>query len=249
MQHLLKGKIAIVTGGNSGIGKAITRKLCSEGASVIVLGKSKGVFHPLEDIKQEFPQAIIQFFETDVSKTQEVEEVINKILQEFKTIDILVNNAGITQDQLLMKMSEEEWDNVIEVNLKSCYNTCRAVIRSMIKAKQGKIVNISSILGLIGNPGQTNYCASKAGMIGFSKALAKEVGSRGITVNCVAPGFIRTGMTATLTEAQQESIMKTIPMNRYGEVQEVADLVLFLVSSQSDYITGAVIPVNGGLGM
>lgn len=247
MQNSLQGQVAIVTGGNSGIGKAITRKFCSEGATVIILGKKGSP--PIDDIKQEFPQSICQFFEVDVSKTKEVDDLLGFVLQEFKTIDILVNNAGIAQDQLLMKMSEEEWDNVLEVNLKSCYNTCRSVIRSMIKAKRGKIINMSSVLGLIGNPGQTNYCASKAGMIGFSKALAKEVASRGICVNCVAPGFIRTGMTAALSPEQQEAIFKTIPMNRYGEVSDVADVVWFLASPFSNYITGAVIPITGGLGI
>lgn len=246
----LSGKIAIVTGGNAGIGKAIVRKLAEEGATVAILGTNRETGQAaIAEITQLLPSAQLQFYIVDVSKTADVDVVIKKITDEFGTVDILVNNAGITADQLLMKMSEEDWDLVLAVNLKSCYNTCHAVVRSMMKAKKGKIINVSSVVGVIGNPGQANYAASKAGMIGFSKALAKELASRNICVNCITPGFIRTKMTDVLSESQKEVILKAIPLGRLGETEEIAHLVWFLASPLSNYITGAVIPIDGGMGM
>lgn len=251
MNKLLENKVAIVTGGNAGIGKAIATKFAQDGARVVIFGtnaeKGQSV---VEEIKQSSQtQKDVLFLQVDVSKTNLVEETMKKVLDTFGQVDILVNNAGITADQLLLKMTEEEWDRVLNVNLKSCYNTCRAVVRAMIKAKKGKIINISSVVGLIGNPGQANYAASKAGMIGFTKALAKEVASRNITVNCIAPGFIQTSMTDKLNEAQREAIMKQIPLARLGSPEEVAAAAWFLASSLSDYITGQVLPIDGGMVM
>lgn len=244
---LLVDQVAVITGGTAGIGRAIALKFAEEGARLALIGtdREKGA-KAVEEIRQ-LTQQEVQFFEVDVSKTGAVEETLKKILESFKQIDILVNNAGVTADQLLMRMSEEEWDRVININLKSCYNTCHAVIRSMIKARKGKIINVSSVVGLMGNAGQANYAASKAGMIGFSKALAKEVAAKNIQVNCIAPGFIETPMTDKLTESQKENIKKDIPLGRFGNPIEVAYLACFLASDLSNYITGQVLSVDGGL--
>ena len=185
----------------------------------------------------------------NIADTKSVEIFIQKLLESWGKLDILINNAGITRDGLLMKMKEEDWNTVIDVNLKSVYNTCQALIRPMIKAKSGKIINISSVVGLTGNAGQVNYAASKSGMIGFTKALAQEVATRGICVNCIAPGFIETRMTGVLTEAQKEGILKKIPMGKLGIPQDVAKAALFLASDLSDYITGQVLTVDGGMVM
>ncbi|HEY5236018.1 MAG TPA: 3-oxoacyl-[acyl-carrier-protein] reductase, partial [Rhabdochlamydiaceae bacterium] len=185
----------------------------------------------------------------DVSDKKAVDQALQEILLEFGKIDILVNNAGITRDGLLMKMTEEDWDRVIAVNLKSVYNTCQALVRSMLKARGGKIINITSVVGLNGNAGQTNYAASKAGMIGFTQSLAKEVASRGICVNCIAPGFIKTPMTDVLTDAQKEGILKQVPMGRLGNAEEIANAAVFLASDWSNYITGQVLTVDGGMVM
>lgn len=250
MKNLLLGQVAVVTGGNAGIGKSIALKLAEEGAKTIIMGtnEEKGLA-AVEEIKHAVPSAHVLFYQVDVSRTAAVEESVKKILEEFGTVDILVNNAGITADQLLMKMSEEDWDRVLDINLKSCYNTCRAVVRSMMKSKKGKIINISSVVGLTGNPGQVNYAASKAGMIGFTKALAKELASRHILVNCVAPGFIQTQMTDKLSDAQKEAILKEIPLGRMGDAIEIANVVWFLASPLSGYMTGQVITVDGGMVM
>lgn len=245
MKNLLADQVAVITGGNAGIGKGIAIKLAEEGAKIAILGTNEKKGHDtVDEIKRFHPLSQARFYSIDVSKTEAVEEGMKNILSDFGKIDILVNNAGIIADQLLMKMSEEEWDRVLNVNLKSCYNTCHAVIRPMMKARKGKIINISSVVGLMGNPGQTNYAASKAGMIGFTKALAKEVASRGICVNCVAPGYIKTEMTDKLPK---EDILATIPLGRMGEVADVAHVVWFLASLLSDYITGQVFVVDGGI--
>lgn len=250
MKNFLTGQVAVVTGGNAGIGKAIALKLAEEGAKVAILGtKAETGAAAVEEIKQKSPASDVRFFQVDISKTPVVDEVFKQILQDLGQIDILVNNAGITADQLLMKMSEEDWDKVLSINLKSCYNTCHAVVRTMMKAKKGKIINISSVVGLNGNAGQTNYAASKAGMIGFTKALAKEVASRNILVNCVAPGFIQTKMTDVLNDSQKEAIFKQIPLGRMGDPSEIANIVWFLAGPLSDYITGQVITVDGGMVM
>lgn len=248
MKNLLLDQVAVITGGNAGIGKAIALKLAEEGAKIAILGTNSETGEAAAiEIKQEVPFAQVLFYQVDVSKTAQVEECLKKISDHFGKVDILVNNAGVTADQLLMKMSEEEWDRVIAVNLKSCYNMCRAVVRSMMKARKGKIINISSVVGLTGNAGQVNYAASKAGMIGFTKALAKELAPRQILVNCIAPGFIQTKMTDSLSESQKESILKEIPLGRMGIPIEIAHAVWFLASPLSSYMTGQVMTVDGGM--
>lgn len=248
MKQLLHDQLAVVTGGNAGIGKAIALKFAQEGATLALLGTNleKGAL-AVQEIQQAVPDATVHFYCIDVSNTTEINQVIKIILEAQGPIDILVNNAGITIDRLLMKMNEEEWDRVIDINLKSCYNTCHAVVRSMMKAKKGKIINISSVVGLIGNAGQVNYAASKAGMIGFTKALAKELASKNVLVNCIAPGFIQTQMTANLSPIQLEAIMQTIPLKRLGNVEDIANIAWFLASPLSDYITGQVLSVDGGM--
>lgn len=250
MKDSLKGEIAVITGGNGGIGKGIVKKFAEEGATIALLGTNaqKGA-QAIEEIRQKIPEAQLVFYTADLSSKLETETALEQVLKEFGRIDILVNNAGVTADQLLMKMTEEQWDKVIDVNLKSCYNTCHMVIRSMIKARKGVIINMSSVVGLIGNPGQTSYAAAKAGIIGFSKSLAKEVANRKILVNCIAPGFIKTQMTEALTEAQIEKILPTIPMGRMGEVEDIANMAWFLASPLARYITGQVFTVDGGMVM
>lgn len=243
-------QIAIVTGGTAGIGKTIAQKFIEEGAKVIIWGTQmeKGEA-ALREFREKFQTEHVYFDRVDVSKTAEVEVTIKKILETFGQVDILVNNAGVTADQLLLKMSEEDWDRVLDINLKSCYNTCHALVRAMIKAKKGKIINISSVIGLMGNAGQVNYAASKAGMIGFTKALAKELASRGVQVNCIAPGFIQTNMTDKMTDSQKEAILKQIPLGHMGDPMDIANAAWFLASSLSNYITGQVLTVDGGMVM
>jgi 3-oxoacyl-[acyl-carrier protein] reductase len=252
MQQLLKGKAAIVTGGTAGIGKAIAMLFASQGAHVAIFGTNleRGAQSVL-DLEQarNRPDQKILFFALDISKTKEVEEAIGKLLAEWGKIDILVNNAGITRDNLLMKMSEEDWDRVVEVNLKSLYNTCRALCRPMMKARCGSIINITSVVGLMGNAGQINYAAAKSGMIGFTKSLAKELASRGIRANCIAPGYIETQMTDVLTPQVKEQIVAKIPLSRIGQPKDIANAVLYLASDLSSYITGQVIAVDGGMVM
>lgn len=248
-EKLLLNKVAIVTGGARGIGSSIAKRFFEEGASLALFGTNveKG-FQAAElyqSSAQEGQKAF--FYSVDVSDGKQVEEAFKKVYNDLGQVDILVNNAGITRDGLLMRLSEEDWDKVIDINLKSVYHMCRAVIRNMLKAKSGKIINISSVVGLMGNAGQTNYAASKAGIIGFTKALAKEVGGRGISVNCIAPGFIQTDMTDGLTEKQKEVILSQIPMERLGKGEEVADAALFL--ALASYITGHVLAVDGGMTM
>lgn len=246
---MLKEKTAIITGGTSGIGYAIAQRFAQEGAKVAIFGTSqeKGM-KACETLNQLFPSSCT-FYSVDASKTSDVENTIKDIISAFGKVDILVNNAGITRDQLIMKMSEEEWDQVLAVNLKSCFNTCRALARPMLKMRSGKIINISSVIGLVGNPGQANYAASKGGIIAFTKALALEFAPRNVLVNCIAPGFIETNMTSSLTEAQRESIIAKVPLGRMGLPQEVANVALFLATSLSEYITGQVITVDGGMVM
>lgn len=249
MDKLLKDQVAIVTGATAGIGRAIAQKYVEQGAKVAVLGtnveRGNAVVQELEKISP----GSAAFFPVNVANTQEVAEVIKKILEKFGKVDILVNNAGITRDQLLMKMTEEDWDNVLEVNVKSCYNFCQALVRTMMKARKGKIINISSVIGLIGNAGQVNYAASKAAMIGFSKALAKELAPRNICVNCIAPGFIETSMTHAMTDDQKKATLDMIPFKRMGAPEDIANAALFIASPLSDYITGQVITVDGGMVM
>ena len=248
MEKLLEDQIAIVTGGTAGIGKAVALKFAEQGAYVALFGTS-------QERGQEVVSSILKlpgnggaaFYQVNVADGKEVETAIHKVLELSGKVDILVNNAGITRDQLMMKMSPEEWDIVMDVNVKSCYNTCKALVRHFLKARRGKIINMSSVVGLIGNPGQVNYAASKAAVIGLTKALAKELASRNICVNCVAPGYIATPMTDAMTEMQKKSALEQIPLGRMGTPEEVANSVLFLASHLSDYITGQVLAVSGGL--
>jgi 3-oxoacyl-[acyl-carrier protein] reductase len=249
---MLKGKKAVITGGNSGIGKAIASLFFENGADVAILGtnidKLSSAVKEIDE-KRTNPSQKILSFGVDVSDYNLVQKTFEEILKDFFNIDILVNNAGITKDNLFLRMSEEDWDRVIDVNLKSVYNTCKAIIRPMLKSRYGKIINITSVVGLMGNAGQANYAASKAGMIGFTKSLAKELASRNICVNCIAPGFIKTNMTESLTDQVKEELLKNIPMQKLGEPLDVANAAFFLASSKSNYITGQVITVDGGMVM
>lgn len=233
-------KTAIVTGATRGIGRAIAERLQQAGMNVVVCGRS-------EALLAEFDHPQILPVKADISKTDDVEQLVKTTLEHFNRIDVLVNNAGITKDHLLMRMGDQDWDQVIQVNLTGTFYLCRAVIRQMLKQRYGRIVNISSIVGVAGNPGQANYAAAKAGVIGLTKSLAKEVASRQILVNAVAPGYIDTEMTRVLSDKQKAEITKLIPLGRVGEVSDVAELVHFLVSDANQYITGQVIHVDGGL--
>lgn len=247
---LLNGQVALVTGGTAGIGAAIAKQFAANGAFVAIVGTNEQRGEEVVNEMKTLPGCPgAQFFKANVSDPASVEAVIKALLDEHKKLDILVNNAGITRDQLLMKMSEEDWDLVLDVNAKSCFLTCRAAIRAMLRAKKGKIINISSVVGITGNPGQANYAASKAGMIGFTKAVAKEVAARNIQVNCIAPGYIATAMTHVLTEEQKKEILSHIPMGRMGTPEEIAHAALFLASNWADYITGQVLTVDGGMVM
>lgn len=250
MHKLLEGKKAIITGGTSGIGKAIASLFVRQGASVVILGTDKEkAIAAVREIQIECQKdQTCTYCLVNVSDTNEVESNIKRQIQEWGNhIDILVNSAGITSDKLLLRMTEEDWSRVISVNLDSIFRVTKAILPTMMKARSGKIINIASVVGVIGNPGQTNYAASKAGMIGFSRSLAIEVAKRGICVNTIAPGFIETPMTDKLTEEQRESILHTVPMARFGKPAEVANAALFLASELSSYVTGAILPVDGGM--
>ncbi len=243
---LLKDQITLVTGSTRGIGKAIAQTFAREGATVVICGTKEDLAQTLcrELATRGFSASA---FGCDVTNIQNVEEMVNKILDKHSRIDILVNNAGITRDNLLLRMKEEEWDQVISVNLKGVFNCTKIVSKAMFKARKGKIINIASIIGITGNAGQANYAASKAGIIGFTKSIAKELSSRGITANAVAPGYIQTEMTGQLTEKTQQAILANIPMGRLGTPEDVAGVCTFLASSQADYITGQTIVVDGGM--
>jgi len=247
---LLKGKRALITGGTSGLGKQIALTFAEEGADVAVIGtnaqRANQVVETLKEFKK-IPDQRFWFGVVNVGNKQEVNEAVGSLLKEWDGVDILVNCAGITRDKLFMKMSEDDWDQVIETNLKSVYNLSHALVRPMMKARKGKIINITSVIGLTGNPGQVNYAASKLGMVGFTRSLAKELGSRNINVNCIAPGFFETPMTEGLTEEQQKGILDKVPMGRLGNPKEIAHAAVFLASHMSDYVTGQVLTVDGGM--
>ncbi|HEC8322390.1 TPA: 3-oxoacyl-ACP reductase FabG [Providencia rettgeri] len=240
-----EGKIALVTGASRGIGKAIALTLIARGATVIGTATSeKGA------------EAITAYLDgkgkglaLNVTDTASIEETLAKIREEFGEIDILINNAGITRDNLLMRMKEDEWQDIIDTNLSSVYRLSKSVLRAMMKKRCGRIISIASVVGVMGNAGQTNYAAAKAGLIGFSKSLAREVASRGITVNVVAPGFIETDMTKALTDEQRAGILSQVPADRLGDAQEIASAVAFLASDEAAYITGETLHVNGGMYM
>lgn len=250
MNQLLEGQTALVTGGTAGIGKAIALLFAKEGARVAIFGTNheRGQ-QVLTEMKLANPGQEHLFIAVNVADTGAVESAVKSVIEAFGKVDVLVNNAGITRDQLLLKMTAEDWDEVMQVNVKSCFNLCKALARPMIKARKGKIINMSSVVGLTGNAGQVNYAASKAAVIGFTKALAKEVASRNICVNCIAPGFTQTSMTEALGENQSASIIQGIPLGRMGKPEEIANTALFLASHLSDYVTGQVIAVDGGMTM
>ncbi len=241
----LTGKTALVTGASGGIGGAIASALYAQGASV---GLSGTRVEPLETLAAELGERA-HVLPCNLSDAKAVAALPKQAVEALGSVDILVNNAGITRDNLFMRMSDEEWDSVINVNLTSTMRLCKGVIRGMMKARWGRIVNISSVVGATGNPGQANYAASKAGMVGMSKSLAYEVASRGITVNCVAPGFITTPMTEKLTDDQKDAILKQVPAGRMGDAGEIGAAVLYLASAEAAYVTGAVLHVNGGMAM
>lgn len=244
---MLTNKVAIVTGGSRGIGKAISLELGAKGATVIVNynGSKDAAEDVVKIITDNGGKAVA--YPCNVSNFDSVKEFIENIVKEYGQIDILVNNAGITKDNLLLKMSESEFDDVINVNLKGAFNCLKNASRYMLKQRSGKIINLTSVIGIVGNMGQANYAASKAGVIGLTKSAAKELASRGITVNAVAPGFIKTEMTDVLNEKIKEATLEKIPLNRFGEAEEIAKLVSFLASDDANYITGQVIQVDGGM--
>ncbi|HYQ90974.1 MAG TPA: 3-oxoacyl-ACP reductase FabG [Candidatus Competibacteraceae bacterium] len=244
----LEHKLALVSGASRGIGRAIARELGRRGASVIGTATTMA---GADTISQDLQERGIsgRGISLDITIPAAVEAALKLITAEFGSPTILVNNAGITRDNLLLRMKEEEWDAVLATDLSSVYRLSKAVLRGMLKARWGRIVNITSVIGATGNSGQSNYAAAKAGMIGFTKSLAQEVGSRGITVNAVAPGFIDTDMTRALPEAQRNALIEKIPLNRLGETQDIANAVAFLVSDEAAYITGETLHVNGGLYM
>jgi 3-oxoacyl-[acyl-carrier protein] reductase len=241
----LNGKSALVTGASGGIGAAIARSLHGAGAQVTLSGTRLA---PLEALAAELGERV-HVVTCNLGDAAEVEALPKQAAEAMGAVDILVNNAGITRDNLFMRMSDEEWAQVIEVNLTSTMRLCRGVLRGMMKARWGRIVNISSVVGATGNPGQGNYAASKAGMVGMSKSLAYEVASRGITVNCIAPGFIETAMTDKLTEDQKGKILAQIPAGRMGHADEIAAAARYLASPEAGYVTGATLHVNGGMAM
>jgi len=246
---VLENKIALVTGGARGIGREIALTLASEGAHVVITDVR------LEGAADEVTNLIrtkgvrSTAVQSDVRNFSEAQSIVDSVIKEYQRIDILVNNAGITRDNLIMRMSEDEWDSVIAINLKGTFNYCRAASRHMLGQREGKIVNIASVVGVMGNAGQVNYSASKAGVIGLTKTLAKEFASRNIQVNAVAPGFIDTDMTQKLTPQQRDALMTVIPMKRIAKPEEIANVVLFLASPAASYITGQVLNVDGGLVM
>ena len=246
---MLKDKCAVITGASRGIGKAIAIKFAKEGANIVInyRNNEEEALKVKEELDALGSKTLV--VKADVSEIKEAEYLIKEAKKEFGKVDILVNNAGITKDNLLIRMKEEDFENVIKVNLKGAFNCLKAVTPIMLKQRSGKIVNMSSVVGVVGNPGQVNYCASKAGLIGMTKSLAREIGSRGITVNAIAPGFIDTDMTRVLNDDQKKNILSQIPLNRFGSVEDIANTAVFLASDNSNYITGQVIHVDGGMAM
>ena len=245
----MERKNVFITGGSRGVGKAIAKKFAQNGYDVIVNYVSENT--NLEELEKELKNGQEEirtlFVKGDVTDVASCTEMVEQITKEFGKLDVVINNAGITKDGLLMRMKEEDFDKVLDINLKGTFHICKQVVPIMMKQKHGKIVNISSVVGIAGNAGQSNYAASKAGIIGFTKSLAKELASRNILANCVAPGFIRTDMTDVLADSVKENILSSIPLKRMGTAEEVANLVYFLASDENSYITGQVIPIDGGM--
>ena len=247
-EDLLRGKTAIVTGASRGIGAAIAHRLCEAGANVVICSRSNDAVGQVADTLQDKGYAV-HAIAADISQKADVEALIEETTAQFSHIDILVNNAGITRDMLLMRLKDEDWHAVLQTNLTGTMYCTRAVLRPMIRQKSGRIINISSVVGLVGNAGQANYAAAKAGIIGFTKAIAKEIGARGITANAIAPGFITTDMTAQIPEQSQQQLLELIPLRGFGHPEDVADAVCFLASDAARYITGQTLQVDGGMVM
>ncbi len=241
----LTGKVALVTGASRGIGRAVAETLVAAGATVVGTATSERGAAAIQEYLGDKGLGLV----LNVTDSRSVTDLFAQIKEKSGDVSILVNNAGITRDNLLMRMKEDEWSDIIDTNLTSLFRTSKAVMRPMMKKRNGRIINIGSVVGSMGNPGQTNYCAAKAGLIGFTKSLAREVASRQITVNAIAPGFIQTDMTDELTEEQQQGILSQVPMERLGQAQEIANAVVFLASDSAAYITGETLHVNGGMYM
>ena len=245
----LEGKVAIITGSSRGIGRAIAQKLAADGAKVVInYSNNAQAAQEVADLLNQ-TKIIAHIIQADVSYYGEAEKLVQETIKIFGRVDILVNNAGITRDNLLLRMKEDDWDAVMNTNLKGVFNCTKAVLKPLLKQRSGKIVNISSVVGLMGNAGQANYAAAKAGIIGFTKSVAKEVASRGINVNAVAPGFIITEMTKVITEEVRKDMLEAIPLGRFGSPEDVANVVNFLVSTAADYVTGQTIAIDGGMVM
>ena len=244
---LLEGKVTIVTGASRGIGKAIAQQFIAQGAKVAFTYRSSAEAAAALEKELSAGGGTVKGFQSDAASMTDAERLVGEVVEAFGTVDIVINNAGITDDTLLMRMTEEQWDRVISVNLKSCFNLTKAVMRTMLKARSGSIVNISSVVGVQGNAGQANYAASKAGILGFTKSVALELGSRNIRCNAIAPGFIETEMTAKLDEDTVQGWRDAIPLKRGGTPEDVANLCVFLASDMSSYITGQTLNVDGGM--
>jgi 3-oxoacyl-[acyl-carrier protein] reductase len=241
-----QNQVVIVTGATRGIGEAIAKAFAQAGATTIIIGRNTELAAKVTaDIKKKGQKA--EYYIADVTKPSEVQEIANKILDKHKSVDILVNNAGVTKDNLLLRMSENDWDEVMNINLKGVFNCTKVFAKAMLKAQKGRIINVSSIIGIKGNAGQSNYAASKAGIIGFTKSVARELASRNITANAIAPGYIQTDMTSQLKETTREELLKSIPLGRLGTTEDISGVCLFLASPQASYITGQTIIIDGGL--
>lgn len=244
---MLKGKIALVTGAAKGIGRAIALALAADGATVVVNynGSREKAEQTLEEVKKLGSDGMI--YQCNVADTAATDAMVKDVIKTYGRLDILVNNAGITRDNLIMRMSEEDFDAVINANLKGCFNTIKAASRQMLKQREGRIINITSVSGILGNAGQANYSASKAGIIGLTKTMAREMASRGITVNAIAPGFVETDMTQVLSESVKEAATAQIPLGRFGRPEDIANMAAYLASEKASYITGQIISVDGGM--